>query len=81
MKRRIAVLVIITAMLFGCISLTVLAEEPAFADFEAAETMTLKPFKLGDKPYIIPTGIKAVFPQNEFLMLVNIVHILPSHPF
>ena len=40
MKRRIAVLVIITAMLFGCISLTVLAEEPAFADFEAAETVS-----------------------------------------
>ena len=40
MKRRIAVLVMIAAMLFGCIPLTVLAEEPASADFEAAETVS-----------------------------------------
>ena len=40
MKRRIAVLIIITAMLFGCLLLTILAEEPTYADFEAAETVS-----------------------------------------
>ena len=40
-------------------------------DFEAAETIKLKPFKIGDKPYFIPTGIKAKFPTNEYLMLAN----------
>jgi len=40
-------------------------------DLEAAETITLKPFKMGDLPYYIPTGIKAKYPINEFLMIVN----------
>ena len=40
-------------------------------DLEAAEKVVLKPFKLGDKPYFIPTGIKACFQKNEVLMIVN----------
>ena len=40
-------------------------------DLEAAETVTLKPFKLGDMPYFIPTGIKAIYEEDEFLMITN----------
>lgn len=40
-------------------------------DLEAAETVILKPFKLGDSPYFIPTGIKASYNDDEFLMIVN----------
>ena len=40
-------------------------------DFEAAETIKLKPYRVGDKPYLIPTGIKVKLPTNEYLMLVN----------
>ena len=40
-------------------------------DFRAVETVVLKPFKPGDKPYFIPTGVKAKFSKDEYLMLVN----------
>lgn len=40
-------------------------------DLRAAESITLKPFKLGDIPYFIPTGIKALFGKDEFLMITN----------
>lgn len=40
-------------------------------DFECIETVTIKPYKFGDKPTFIPTGVKCKMPKNEFLMLVN----------
>ena len=40
-------------------------------DFECIETITIKPYNFGDKPTLIPTGIKCKMPTNEFLMLVN----------
>ena len=38
-------------------------------DLEAAEDVTLPPFKLGSKPILIPTGLKAYMNENEALML------------
>lgn len=38
-------------------------------DFEAAEDITIKAHD--SKPVLIPTGIKAYMPENEFLLLVN----------
>ena len=40
-------------------------------DFECIENMTIKPYKFGDQPTFIPTGVKCKMPENEFLMLVN----------
>lgn len=40
-------------------------------DFECIENMTIKPYKFGDQPAFIPTGVKCNMPENEFLMLVN----------
>lgn len=40
-------------------------------DFECIETITIKPYKFGDKPVLVPTGVKCKMPENEFLMLVN----------
>ncbi len=40
-------------------------------DFECIETMTIKPYKFGDSPVFVPTGVKCKMPENEFLMLVN----------
>ena len=40
-------------------------------DFFAVDTVTVPPYKLGDNPFMIPTGIKTQMLHNEFLMLVN----------
>ena len=40
-------------------------------DFECIETITIPPYKLGDKPVLVPTGIKCKMNDDEFLMLVN----------
>ena len=40
-------------------------------DFECIETVTIKPYKFGDKPTLVPTGVNCKMPKNEFLMLVN----------
>lgn len=40
-------------------------------DIEAAEDVTIPPFKLGTKPTLIPTGLKAYCGSDEFYMLVN----------
>ena len=40
-------------------------------DIEAAEDMVIPSFKEGIKPTLVPTGLKAYFPSNEYLMLVN----------
>lgn len=40
-------------------------------DFECIETITIQPYKLGDKPTLVPTGIKCKMQDDEFLMLVN----------
>lgn len=40
-------------------------------DIAAAETMTIKPFKNGDMPSLIPTGLKVYMLNDEYLMLAN----------
>lgn len=40
-------------------------------DFECIETIEIKPYKRGDAPVLVPTGVKVKMPSNEFLMLVN----------
>ena len=40
-------------------------------DFEAIETVTIEPYKLGDKPTLVPTGVKCKMEDNEWLMIVN----------
>lgn len=40
-------------------------------DFECIETITIQPYKLGDKPVVVPTGVKCKMQDDEFLMLVN----------
>lgn len=40
-------------------------------DFFAMYDVTIPPYKLGDNPFMIPTGVKAEMLHNEFLMLVN----------
>lgn len=40
-------------------------------DFEAIETVTIEPYKLGDKPVLVPTGIKCKMEDDEWLMIVN----------
>lgn len=40
-------------------------------DVAAAEDIVIPPFKLGDKPVLIPTGLKAYCNEDEFYMLVN----------
>ena len=40
-------------------------------DFECIETITIPPYKLGDKPFMVPTGVKCKMQDDEFLMLVN----------
>ena len=46
-------------------------------DIEAAQDCVIMPFKLGDKPYLVETGLKAYMPEDEFLMLCN----RSSNPF
>lgn len=40
-------------------------------DFVAIEEQVIPPYSLGDNPTLVPTGIKAYMPDDEFLMLVN----------
>lgn len=40
-------------------------------DIEAAEDTVVPAFKNGQKPTLIKTGLKAYFPENEVLALVN----------
>lgn len=40
-------------------------------DVEAAEDVVIHPFKLGDKPTLIPTGLKAYCQSDEWFMLAN----------
>lgn len=40
-------------------------------DVEAAEDVVIPPFKLGGKPTLIPTGLKAYCKDDEYYMLVN----------
>lgn len=40
-------------------------------DIEAAEDMVIQPFKNGDKPALIPTGLKAYCMDDEWFMLAN----------
>lgn len=39
-------------------------------DVEAAEDVVIHPFKLGDKPTLVPTGLKAYCKDDEWYMLV-----------
>lgn len=39
-------------------------------DIEAGEDITLEPFKPGEKPILIPTGLKAYMMEDEVLMIV-----------
>lgn len=40
-------------------------------DVEAAEDIIIPPFKLGGKPTLIPTGLKAYCREDEWYMLAN----------
>ena len=40
-------------------------------DFECLEDTYIPPYKIGDKPILVPTGIKCLMEDDEFLMLVN----------
>lgn len=40
-------------------------------DFFAQERIEIPPYKLGDNPFMIKTGIKVCMPDDEYLMLVN----------
>ena len=40
-------------------------------DIEAAEDMVIEPFKNGDKPSLVPTGLKAYCADDEWFMLAN----------
>ena len=46
-------------------------ENSAGYDFFCPERTEIPPYKIGDKPILIPTGIKAFMQNDEFLMLVN----------
>ena len=40
-------------------------------DIEAAEDITIEPFKPGMNPTLVKTGLKAYMPSDEYLMLCN----------
>lgn len=40
-------------------------------DIEAAEDCVIPPFKRGDKPFLIKTGLKAYMQDDEYLKLCN----------
>ena len=40
-------------------------------DFECIESITIPPYKRGDKPVLVPTGVKAQMEDDEFLLLCN----------
>ena len=40
-------------------------------DVEAAEDCVIKPYKFGEKPTLVKTGLKAYMEDNEYLMIAN----------
>ena len=40
-------------------------------DFFAQERVEIPPYKLGDNPIMVKTGVKVEMPDDEYLMLVN----------
>lgn len=40
-------------------------------DFECIEDIEIPPYKLGDNPVLVPTGVKVKMQDDEYLMLVN----------
>ena len=40
-------------------------------DFFAIEDVEVPPYKFGDNPFMVATGVKVKTEENEFLMLVN----------
>lgn len=40
-------------------------------DFFSLERVEIPPYKIGDDPFMVATGVKAKMLHNEFLMLVN----------
>ena len=40
-------------------------------DFYNPERIEIPPYKLGDNPVMVRTGVKVAMPNDEFLMLVN----------
>ena len=40
-------------------------------DRECIETITIPPYKLGDKPILVPTGLKVYMENDEYFMLIN----------
>ena len=40
-------------------------------DIEAAEDCVIPPFKRGDKPFLVKTGLKAYMQEDEYLKLCN----------
>ena len=40
-------------------------------DVEAAEDVVIPAFKLGQKPFLVPTGLKAYCNEDEFYLLFN----------
>jgi dUTP pyrophosphatase len=40
-------------------------------DFECPERVEIPPYKLGDNPILVKTGVKAYMLDDEYLMLVN----------
>jgi len=40
-------------------------------DFECIEDVEIPPYKIGDDPVLVPTGVKVKMQDDEFLMLVN----------
>lgn len=46
-------------------------EKSAGYDFECIDDISIPPYKRGDKPVLVPTGVKVRMEDDEFLMLVN----------
>lgn len=40
-------------------------------DFECICDVTIPPYKIGNEPFLVPTGVKCKMENDEFLMLVN----------
>ena len=40
-------------------------------DFYNPERIEIPPYKIGDNPVMVKTGIKVLMPDDEYLMLVN----------
>lgn len=40
-------------------------------DFECIEDVEIPPYKIGDDPVLVPTGVKVKMQDDEYLMLVN----------